>query len=342
MKLVLSQGGGRNIKLMMNLRNMVNGLVSDSISKRFVESWEHDEGTLKFWRASSNFVYVFERNENRYYLRFSFEQENSVEQIHEELNYMQYLIRHGYPSVVPVPSDNGRLIETVVTSDGLYFGVVFSQANGSALHIEKMNEEQFEQWGKSLASLHILAKTYRSNDVKRKNWQDILESVDTILQRYPLEQEAKTELERVKSWIHSLTFSNDNFGLIHYDFQLDNVFWDENEHHFNVFDFDDSMYHWFAMDIVTSLKDLYENDVQEAGAKIESFLRGYCSILPLDDNLVSLFPRFLRFSQLYSFSRLLWSLENSDIDNAPEWYDGLKTKLKCVIDEIRLGFGHPW
>jgi Ser/Thr protein kinase RdoA (MazF antagonist) len=98
---------------MMNLRNMVNGLVSDSIGKRFLRFWEHDESTLKFWRASSNFVYVFERNQKRYFLRFSFEHDNSIDQIHGELNFMQYLIVHGYPSVVPIPSKNGRLIETV-------------------------------------------------------------------------------------------------------------------------------------------------------------------------------------------------------------------------------------
>ncbi|MED4910933.1 phosphotransferase [Brevibacillus centrosporus] len=327
---------------MMNLKNMFNGLKSDLIGKKFIEFWEHDEGSLKLWRASSNFVYVFKKNQQRFFLRFSFERDNSIEQIRAELDFMQHLVRHGYPCVVPIPSENGRLVETVRTNDGLYVGVVFSQARGSCLDIETMTDKQYEQWGISLATLHSFAKTYASDDVKRKSWQNILESVETILQRYPLEKEAKNELYKISSWLHSLNISNDNFGLVHYDFQLDNVFWDENKHEFNVIDFDDSMYHWFAMDIVTSLKDLFQSKEPNKDKKIQSFLRGYRSILPLDDEMVRLFPKFYRFDQLYVFTRLLLSIENSGIDNAPEWYGGLKIKLKRVIDETRLRFQTPW
>jgi Ser/Thr protein kinase RdoA (MazF antagonist) len=321
---------------------MVIGLASDSVAKGLIQCWEHDEGTLKFWRASSNFVYAFNHNNQRCFLRFSSEQENYIEQIYAELDFMQYLHRHSYPCAAPIFSKDGNLIETVKTSTGLYFGVVFSQAKGEPLEIEEMTDIQLEQWGRSLATLHSLSKTYEPGVTKRRSWHDILNSVDTILQRYPLEHEAKTELNRIKSWLNSLSLSNDDFGLIHYDFQLDNVLWDEQEHHFNVFDFDDSMYHWFVMDIVTTLKDLFGNHGQEAERKIESFLSGYRSILPLDDEMVKLFPKFLRFDQLYRFSRLLWSLENSDIDKAPPWYDGLKTKLKMVSDEMSPRFRIPW
>ncbi|WP_411504298.1 phosphotransferase enzyme family protein [Brevibacillus centrosporus] len=327
---------------MMNLKNMFNGLKSDLIGKKFIEFWEHDEGSLKLWRASSNFVYAFKKNQQRFFLRFSFERDCSIEQIRAELDFMQHLVRNGYPCAVPIPSKNGTLVETVSTNDGLYVGVVFSEARGSCLDIETMTDKQYEQWGKSLATLHSFAKTYSSVDVKRKSWQNILESVETILQRYPLEQEAKNELHRITSWLNSLNISNDNFGLVHYDFQLDNVFWDENKHEFNVIDFDDSMYHWFAMDIVTSLKDLFHSKELNKDKRTQSFLRGYRSILPLDDEMVRLFPNFYRFDQLYVFTRLLVSIENSEIDNAPEWYGGLKIKFKRVIDETRLRFQTPW
>lgn len=206
-----------------------------------------------------------------------------------------------------------------------------------------MTDWQFEQWRKSLASFHHLAKTYDPAGIKRKSWQDVLESVDTILRRHPLEQEAKAELDRVKLWLSSLKLSDDNFGLIHYDFQLDNVFWDEQEQQYNVFDFDDSMYHWFAMDIVTTLKDLFEIDGQEKqAAKVESFLKGYRLVISLEEEIVRLIPGFKRFDQLYGFSRLLRALESSDVDDAPQWYGDLKTKLKLIKDKTRLLFREPW
>lgn len=322
---------------MMNLRTMVNGLSAHAVAERFMQYWEHDEATLKFWRASSNFVYCFNKGEKRYFLRFTFNQENAREQILAEIDYMQYLSEHGYPCVQAVPSNQGHIVETISTMDGLYVGVVFTNANGSVLELETMANEQFVEWGKSLASLHLLSQTYSPADWKRKQWHEVLDSIDHTLQRYPAERDAKSELDRIRLWLSELSFSENNFGLIHYDFQLDNVHWDEQEHHFHVFDFDDAMYHWFAMDIVTALKD-----VEDSNHHTASFLKGYRTLVALNEDVLELFPKFQRFDDIYTFSRLLLSLENSDIENPPTWYEGLKTKLTRICDEKRAGFRHPW
>lgn len=52
---------------MMKLSNMVRGLASDAVAKSLIQNWEHDEGTLTFWRASSNFVYAFENKQEKYF-----------------------------------------------------------------------------------------------------------------------------------------------------------------------------------------------------------------------------------------------------------------------------------
>lgn len=64
---------------MMNLRNMVQGLESDAVALGLIAQWEHDKGTIKFWRASSTFVYAFKRKRKTYFLRFVFEQETPLE-----------------------------------------------------------------------------------------------------------------------------------------------------------------------------------------------------------------------------------------------------------------------
>ncbi len=327
---------------MMNLCSMVVGLKSDDVANRFIRCWEHDEGTLRFWRASSNFVYVFTHHQKRYFLRFSFESDNTLEQISAELDFMDYVGQHGYASVSPIPSNNGKLVESVKTNTGAYFAVVFTEAVGHQLDIEEMSDEQFESWGQSLASLHRLSRAYLPVGVKRKDYTDILSDIGLILQRYPLEQEALAELDRMKAWLDSLGRSEEDLGLIHYDFQLDNVFWDEKACMFNVFDFDDAMYHWFAMDIVAALVDLFGEDGQPSGDKLNCFLRGYRSAFPISDDIVAQFPKFLRFSRLYGFSRLLYALENSDIDDAPSWYGPLKFKLARICEERRQGFRKPW
>ncbi|MGG4095815.1 hypothetical protein [Paenibacillus lautus] len=38
---------------MMKLTTMVRGLTADKVAHELIRNWEFDEGTLKFWRASS-------------------------------------------------------------------------------------------------------------------------------------------------------------------------------------------------------------------------------------------------------------------------------------------------
>lgn len=89
---------------MMSLKNMVLGSENDSVAKQLIQSWKHDTDTLKFWRASSNFIYLFERNGVRHFLRFIHEEDNTIETIQAELDFMQHLIAGGYPTVTPVLS----------------------------------------------------------------------------------------------------------------------------------------------------------------------------------------------------------------------------------------------
>ncbi|GGE79416.1 phosphotransferase enzyme family protein [Priestia taiwanensis] len=316
---------------MMRLDTIVKGCALDSVARQLLEHWEHDEGTLGFWRASSNFVYVFEWNQERYWLRFSFEEENTYEQLAGELDFMQYVKKNEYPAVSPILSRNGRLIEEVRTEDGMYFGVVFSEAEGNQL--EELTEEQSEAWGQSLATLHTLAESYEPIGATRKSWRDGIQFIETVLQRHPEEYEAREELTKVTKLLEALPTSPATYGLIHYDFQQDNVFYEEEKKSLHVIDFDDAMYSWYGMDIVTALLDVEEDSVHR-----ELFLKGYQSVRALDEETIRLFPMFLRFANLYSFARVLWSIEEQRIEHPPEWYVNLRLRFLEYMEEDREGF----
>ncbi|MBA4495050.1 phosphotransferase enzyme family protein [Paenactinomyces guangxiensis] len=329
---------------MMRLRTMVLGLALDSVAQDLIQFWEHSENTLQVWRASSNFVYKFKHNDAMYFLRFTHEQERSIQQITAELDFMQYLHLHHYPTVMPILSKNGNLVEALHTSHGTYYAVVFNQAKGVSLDIQKVSEMQFEKWGKSLATLHHLSKTFKPLhlDTMRKSWKDALQSIESVLRDHPQETEAIDELKRIKKWLHTLPTTEENYGLIHYDFELDNIFWNERTAQFNVIDFDDSMYHWYVMDIILALRDLKELEKEKAEIYFQAFLRGYHSIMTLDESLIDQMPRFERVSNLYRFSRILHSLQDRNISNEPSWMDNLRSHLSRVRDELRVGFQQPW
>lgn len=290
-----------------------------------------------FWRDSSNFVYAFENKQEKYFMRFSYGQESSIEQITAELEFMEYLKSNHYPCVSPILSVNGKYIETVQNSERTYFAVVFNSARGTTLD-ENISKVQCEDWGRSLASLHQLLRLYEPVSTNRFNWQDILRKIDAVLQANPDEKEATQELSILTERFQSFPISNGNYGLIHYDFQLDNIFYEENNRSFNVIDFDDAVYSWYAHDIITALDDFLDDDINLDNPQVKLFLKGYSSVIPLSDEDIKQFPYFQRFMKLYRFSKLLWSLEGSGVTDAPKWLDDVKLKFTRVRDEMRRGF----
>lgn len=140
------------------------------------------------------------------------------------------------------------------------------------------------------------------------------------------------------AYLQNLPILSSNYGLIHYDFQLDNLFYEEKHRSFNVIDFDDAVCSWYVNDIVTALDDFLDDDMNVDHSSVKSFLQGYRSIRPLSDEYVRTFPYFQRFMKLYQFSKLLWTLEGSDIADAPQWLDDLKIKFVRARDCFRQGF----
>jgi len=60
----------------------------------------------------------------------------------------------------------------------------------------------------------------------------------------------------ITTWAELLDRTRDNFGLIHFDFELDNLCWEDAL--IQMLDFDDCAYHWYAADITYALRDLFQ------------------------------------------------------------------------------------
>lgn len=157
--------------------------------------------------------------------------------------------------------------------------------------------------------------------------------ISSILQRHPQEMGLQQELERLQHQLSELSTGKGHTGLIHYDFEIDNVFYVADEAHYCTIDFDDAMVHWFMMDITIAISDLQDGD--EAGQKIRHFLAGYWSIKCLDERYLNLITVFKIFNDLYTYARLIRSVEDMDISTAPKWANQLKDKLLGKCEQIR-------
>jgi Ser/Thr protein kinase RdoA (MazF antagonist) len=252
------------------------------------------------------------------------------------------LNNNSYSCVNPIKSKNENYVEVAEIELETYYAIVFNKAEGVNLDIDNMTESQFECWGKSLASLHSLSKSFSPKEYVRNSWKEMLKFTDDILSDFPNEKNALEELNRIERWLNSLPITNENYGLIHYDFELDNVFFNEKSNKFDVIDFDSSMYHWYAMDIACALGDLHELESLKAETGLQSFLKGYCSIVNIEEKYIKQLPKFERFDNLISFAKLLRSLKDSNFSPEPAWLEKLRPRLlrKCV--EYREGFEKAW
>ena len=127
------------------------------------------------------------------------------------------------------------------------------------------------------------------------------------------------------------------YGLVHYDFEPDNVFYDAETNSCAVIDFDDGMYHWYALDIeqvFASLAEELSGDSLEAAER--AFLDGYRTQHAYTAEMDALRPLMRRFINLYTYARLTRSIAET-FDDEPEWLTGLRVKLGSILTSIETG-----
>lgn len=326
---------------MLKLKYLFN---NKDLAQMILENWEYDvddPNLLNYYRISSNAVYWCKNKGNRFFLRFTPTEETSKERILSELEFLKYLRNNGYPAVDTVLSKGNKELEVVNTPWGNFYAVAFKKASGKSIEEINLTKEIIFGLGKALGSLHKLSNQYTPLNNKRKDWKEAMEWMEEVLCEFPNEIEAKNELNLLKDALLKLPVTKENFGLVHYDFETDNVFYDEITNTYNPIDFDDTVYHWYAMDIEQTLDSLKENISEEQlEASINHFIDGYRSEYNLSLDMLTLLPLFRRYGDLYGYVRLLYSIEEK-WNNEPEWMVKLRGRLENLVNRRKGNFGKP-
>lgn len=255
---------------------------SSPVAERILERWAHDSGSIRFFRSSANFVYVFRIDGKRHFLRFADSSERGREAIEAEVAILRWLAGTGIPVVRPVASAGGSFIETVETPCGTFHAVVAPALEGRRFEIEGLDDSGFRRWGAALGALHAALERYPgASSARRPTWRDHLELVAKCL---PDESPAlQEELADVNSEVAALPQPGDTYGLVHYDFELDNLVWRDDL--IGILDMDDCSYLWYAADIVFALGDLFEENIDGDDGRFLAFIKGYSEHRPADEQL---------------------------------------------------------
>jgi Ser/Thr protein kinase RdoA (MazF antagonist) len=163
--------------------------------------------------------------------------------------------------------------------------------------------------------------------------------IQDTLTDFPHETAALLETRMLRDSFASAPVTSSNFGLIHYDFEYDNVFYEEETKSCNVIDFDDAMYHWYAMDIEQALDSLHDYIPDDLfSRKKQCFLDGYLTEYDLSDDDASILPACRRFANLYGYALIVRSIAE-EWTNEPEWLVQLRERLAGGLKEKASYFG---
>jgi len=297
------------------------------IADEIAAMWIRGEKTVRVVRASANFVASVNHAEQKYFLRFNHSNERTAEFIEAELRYIRHLSGQGIRANRPVRSLSGRYVESVSTEMGVFHAVFFEAAEGVQRELADLDLDGFERWGRALGEVHEASVGYR--DLAIPAWTDKAATVRRILPE--TEEVILRELEAVEKRLKALQVNDRNYGIIHYDFELDNLLWKDEV--VSVIDFDDCARYWFVMDFACALQDLFDEhtggfDMTEE--RFATFLRGYRSVRMMPDDEVSLIPLFVRLDHIYVYSRLYRSTLEGPMPGEPQWTTDLRNKLRKV------------
>lgn len=324
---------------MMKLRHLFG---NEALAQMLLGNWAHDEDStnmFKYFRISSNVIYPFTAGGETHFLRFAPAPEKDLNNVVAEIEFLDYLKKMQYPAVEAIDSKNRRKLELVQTPWGEYISTAFKGVPGIPLNETILDDDIVFGYGKALGRLHKLSVDYLPLKHKRWSWKEVLDWCCVIISDFPGEEAALLEVKLLRRYLSGLAVTNDNYGLVHYDFETDNVYFDKLTEGYHVIDFDDAMYHWFAMDIDQALDSLQDDMEQENcnQAKV-CFISGYRSEWEISDETLSLLPVFRRFAKLYSYTRIRRSMSEA-WHNEPEWMLKLRSRLDKAIKSRSSDFG---
>ncbi|OKP96962.1 phosphotransferase enzyme family protein [Paenibacillus sp. P46E] len=323
---------------MLKLKYLFN---NEELAEMLLRNWAYDQESLhlfQYYRISSNAIYPFENGGKNQLLRFAPQTEKLRSNLLAELEFLSYLRERGYGVLEAVPSREGSELIEARTPWGAYYATVFKRVPGVRMDDVTLDDQVVFRYGQALGELHRLSSEYSPVQSKRWTHSEVLVWIRRILEPFPEQTAARAETVLLADYFAGVPATPDNYGLIHYDFELDNIFYDQTQDVVNVIDFDDSMYHWYAMDIEQALDSLLEAVATEEQAhKKGCFLEGYASRYDLTEDGPSL-SACRRFADLYRYARILRSTAEQ-WEHEPEWLTTLRSRLDSSLKVRSSRFG---
>jgi Ser/Thr protein kinase RdoA (MazF antagonist) len=273
----------------------VEKLFNDNILKQAASAFEVKAEDLESVGGFENLIYSYMKDGSKYILRISHNSRNDLNLILAELEFMDYLSMNGANVVSPILNKHNEL--AIQLDDG-FIATGFEFAEGRHAGKDDYTEEFLREYGRNIATMHKLSKTYEPKH-KRYDFRDdhLIKNARSYLPA--TEMDIADKMDEVLDEVYKLPINTDSFGLIHTDVHAGNFF--INDGKFMIFDFDDSSYKHFISDIaIVVFYPLFLNpgNVERASFIMKFFMEGYNEINRIDSVFFENFNLFLKVREI--------------------------------------------
>ena len=268
-----------------------------------------------------SFIYRYQRDDGPAILRITHSLRRSPEQIHGEVEWINYLAAGGATVAGALLSARGELVEEIDDGQGgRFLATAFAFAPGRPPWEVGWTPARYENYGCLLGRMHALTKEYAPPDPawRRPSWpavfadelNDLLTGRDAvILDRY----------RAITGRIEAMPRGRNEYGLIHFDAHSANFHVDGDT--ITLFDFDDCVYNWFIGDIAMVVFYMITNADDPPGVLADflpPFLRGYRAENRLDPRWLPAIHDFLttREIDLYAVIQRSYDLPDGEAAEA--------------------------
>ncbi|MBP3967325.1 phosphotransferase enzyme family protein [Paenibacillus lignilyticus] len=296
-------------------------MVSPEILNKAAASFAFDRNSIEFISNSTNNVFRFTKNNEVLFLRITEKSHDYINKVNAEVDWISYLVNNGVHASLPIKTLDNELTAVYEENGKGFIATAFQCAPGQFFN---KNDPKlwgtfiFRQWGETMGKMHMLSKSYRPLKTRRDEWRS-----SEIANPYLLHSEYNVLLERLKSHesrIMKLPRDGNSYWLIHNDFHPYNFH--INDKSITVFDFDDSIYGWFSLDIAIAAthavwwgaqKDDRQSKNEFANKFLHEFLEGYFKYNLLDEYWIKQIPLYMDYRNICSY---FWWLGSWDGDES--------------------------
>lgn len=287
-------------------------------------------------------------------LRISFLEDRTREDMLAEVEFIRYLAAHGAPVADVIPSRTGMLVEEVPHGANLFRICLFEKGTGKGLAENNYRyrdgaplTEYFHACGKVLGQIHRLSKSFRPVH-RRYDFFDQY-NAETIDRTIPASlPRLRTKLKELVHTLGALERTDDNYGMVHFDYSDGNYTIDFETGRFTVYDFDNACTCWYLFDLANVWTHgvgwvQFEPDAAKRRTYMEKYfevvLQGYRSETDIDPAMLDRLPLMIQAVTMENIMDAFTVMRNQGEALACD--ESLSYLIRCMENDIPYqGFFH--